>query len=192
MYVHRQPETDRWEAVVNLPPAATSLLQLGKGGRTVSISRRFQNAADAATAADLAQLALLGPWNGMRLNFPLWQYSSEQQTPKAGPELMQYLNWLKAQADSEQPFAAGFDPGQAAAAAAAGGGGRPRKRFGEAALQAMFVKQVYACGMCARCLTKGRCVVAAWQAQRQVRGAAGGWKEGGQCAKGDVPRRGAL
>jgi hypothetical protein len=157
MFAYYRSQTRTWRAAVALPRVVTRLLGLGANSKLVPISNRYRTAADAARAADLAQLALLGPWKGMKLNFPLWQYRQQDQQPRQGLELSKFISWLKAQATAATPFA-GCSFAAPAAAAAGGGAGR-----GEHSKTNLRHAGRYKCGMCTGCMLKRGCVVAGWR-----------------------------
>jgi hypothetical protein len=178
MYVHYRSATRTWRAVVCLPVVAARLLGIQSRNAMVPISNVYPTAALAARAADLAQLALLGPWKGMKLNYPIWDYSAAEQQPKTGAELSRYILWLKEQAVAAVPFAGCGFAARAAAARREGGEGegaagavvgrreRPGMQQQLANIAAGTAKRrSYHCGMCTGCLMKGRCVVAVWQKQ---------------------------
>jgi hypothetical protein len=176
LYTSWRDNTRTWRAVVSLP-AAVCRTQLrsssssGSGtGAIVTIGNLYTSAAAAGTAADLAQLAVLGVWVGMRLNFPLESYSAEQQRQRSGAELLQYLQQLRLRV-----------PGFAAAAAAATGlnaaAGVRRSARGlkgtagdRTALARWHAQRAHQrrCGLCTGCLSGRSCVVAAWRRQQQV------------------------
>jgi hypothetical protein len=156
MFAYYRSDTGAWRAAVALPRVVTRLLGLGTNSKLVPISNKYTTAAAAARAADLAQLALLGPWKGMKLNFPLWEYRRQDQQPRHGPELSKYFLWLKAQATAAVPFAGCGFTVPPAAAAAPGRGRHP----GMANLRHAGR---YKCGMCTGCMLKRVCVVAGWR-----------------------------
>jgi hypothetical protein len=179
VYTSWRYDTRTWRAVVSLPAAVRRLQHTagssssGGSGAIITVGNLYTSAAAAGTAADLAQLAVLGVWVGMRLNFPLESYSAEQRRVRSGAELLQYLQLLRQRV-----------PGFTAAAAAAAGPAGVRRSIrglkgaagagGAAALARWRADRVQQrrCGLCTGCLSGRSCVVAAWRRQQQQVGAA--------------------
>jgi hypothetical protein len=168
LYTSWRENTHTWRAVVSLPAAVrqTQLSSSSGSGAIVTIGNLYTSAAAAGTAADLAQLAVLGVWVGMRLNFPLASYTAEQQRQRSGAELLQYLQQLRRRVP-------GFTAAAAAGAVAAGVRRSARGLKGAAgdgsALARWHAERAHQrrCGLCTGCLSGRSCVVAAWRRQQQ-------------------------
>jgi hypothetical protein len=174
LYTSWRDNTHTWRAVVSLP-AAVRRTQLRSSssssgtGAIVTIGNLYTSAAAAGTAADLAQLALLGVWIGMRLNFPLETYSAEQQRQRSGAELLQYLQQLRLRVPGFAAAAAATGQNAAAAGVRRSARGLKGTAGDGAALARWHAERAHQrrCGLCTGCLSGRSCVVAAWRRQQQ-------------------------
>jgi hypothetical protein len=163
LYTAWRADTQTWHAVVTIP-AAVRRLQYAAGSSSsssanIKVGSLYISAAAAATAADLAQLALLGVYNGMRLNFPLSSYSEDQRRARSGAELLQYLQQLRLRVP-------GFDAAAGVRRSDRGAKGS-RGDIGPLARWRAARAHQRRCGLCTGCLAGRSCVVAAWRRQQQ-------------------------